>query len=177
MHMPRKTCALLLVSVLGVAGEPGNQTRVMLDSIARLVDGTASGVSDAYFDRIMACMTTAENLVASHDGAWAGFASYYSTNGTGTDSWGGCNAQVYEESNHTKCKQYKESNYTHMDAGDIGVFEPCNSASNLAYYRTAIGVCDHANWAMGEDSQGALIQSFIHLAMGSFFWHGSHSLP
>jgi len=96
------------------------------------------------------------------------FQSYYETNGTGTDSWGACTEAA-------GCKMYKESNLTHMDVADIGIYEPCNSASNLAYYRTAMGVCDHEGWVMGEDSQQALIEAYVALSMGSFFWHGSHS--
>mmetsp|Transcript_26570 Transcript_26570/g.71212 ORF Transcript_26570/g.71212 Transcript_26570/m.71212 type:complete len:284 (+) Transcript_26570:71-922(+) len=145
-----------------------NQTRMMLDSIARLVDGSVQGLEDEFFDEITSCMDQAPNLVESHDAAWAGFESYFLTNGTGSDGWGACNAAA-------GCKQYKESNLTEMDVDKIGIYEPCNSASNLAYYRTAIGVCDHDGWAMPATSQQALIQSYTHLAMGSFFWHGSHS--
>ena len=72
--------------------------------------------------------------------------SYFLTNGTGSDGWGACNAAA-------GCKQYKESNLTEMDVDEIGIYEPCNSASNLAYYRTAIGVCDHDGWAMPATSQ------------------------
>jgi len=160
--------AALAVLSLSVHASAQNQTRVMLDSIARLVDGSVNGLEDELFDDIMACMAQAPNLVESHEAAWAGFESYFLTNGTGEDGWGACNAAA-------GCKQYKESNLTAMDVDAIGIYEPCNSASNLAYYRTAIGVCDHDGWAMSSESQTALIQSYIHLAMGSFFWHGSHS--
>jgi hypothetical protein len=37
-----------------------------------------------------------------------------------------------------------------MDVDGIGIYEPCNSASNLAYYRTALGVCDHDQWSMDD---------------------------
>lgn len=85
-----------------------------------------------------------------------------------------------EKSNNLKacasrCKQYKELNLTKLDVDAIGIYEPCNSVSNLAYYRTAMGVCDHKGWFMPKESQGALIQAYVHLAMGSFFWHGSHT--
>jgi len=140
----------------------------MLDSIARMVDSTLAGVDDAYFDKLVLCMEQSKDLMASHDAAWAGFKSFYVTNGSATDAWGACDEAA-------GCKMYAESNYTHLDVDDIGIFEPCNSASNLAYYRTAMGICDHSGWAMGDDSRGALIQAYAHLSMGSFFWHGSHS--
>jgi len=59
--------------------------------------------------------------------------------------------------------------------GGIGIYEPCNSASNLAYYHTALGVCRHESWAMAQGPRDAMVQAYIHLAMGSFFWHGSHT--
>jgi hypothetical protein len=111
--------------------------RMMLDSIARMVDGSVSGIDDTYFNTLVDCMQQATNLVESHDGkfivgkkyhalfltpylvvmnllyiymciyiaAWAGFKSYYDTNGTDTDSWGACTAEA-------GCKQYKENNLT-----------------------------------------------------------------
>ena len=103
-------------------------THAQLDSIARLVDGSVQGLEDELFDDIMSCMAKAPNLVDSHEAAWAGFESYFLTNGTDTDGWGACNAAA-------GCKQYKESNLTAMDVDAIGIYEPCNSASNLAYYR------------------------------------------
>jgi hypothetical protein len=48
--------------------------RVMLDSIARMVDGSVSGVDDNYFNKLVSCMQQASNvpgapnLVQSHDG-------------------------------------------------------------------------------------------------------------
>jgi hypothetical protein len=62
-----------------------------------------------------------------------------------------------------------------MDIDGIGIYEPCNSAANLAYYHTALGVCNHEGFAMDTDAQGALIQAYVAISMGSFFWHGSHS--
>jgi hypothetical protein len=42
--------------------------RMMLDSIARMVDGSVSGIDDTYFNTLVDCMQQATNLVESHDG-------------------------------------------------------------------------------------------------------------
>ena len=65
--------------------------------------------------------------------------------------------------------------FLQLDVAGIGIYEPCNSVSNMAYYRTAMGVCAHGGWAMDANAQSALVQAYVALAMGSFFWHGSHS--
>lgn len=160
--------SLLPLFVACAADGDVSSTREMLDSIARMVDGSLPGVSDSFFDSLSTCMGTSTNLTASHDAAWTGFRQFFITNGTAGDGWGACSAEA-------GCKQYMENNYTALDVDAIGIFEPCNSVSNLAYYKTALGICNHEGWAMREDSQGALKQAYVHLAMGSFFWHGSHS--
>ena len=63
----------LVVAVLLPVTQAQNMTRMMIDSIARMVDGSVQGVDDQYFEKLVECMGRAENLVASHDAAWAGF--------------------------------------------------------------------------------------------------------
>ena len=88
---PARNVALALL-LSPAAGQ--NMTRMMLDSIARLVDGSKPGVPDEYFDKLVSCMGQSKDLIESHDAAWAGFKGYYETNGTGTDAWGSCTAEV-----------------------------------------------------------------------------------
>lgn len=55
------------------------------------------------------------------------------------------------------------------------VFEPCNYASNVAYYHSATRICDYPDFSVDDTNQLALKRSFTTLAMGSAFWHGSHT--
>lgn len=136
--------------------------------------------------------------------AWSGFQSYFLANGTSTDGWGACDAaagcKMYAESNLTAVRHFLQIilvfflvwfehflslrlyeccasriGWSQLDVDGIGIYEPCNSVSNMAYYRTGMGICAHTGWAMDESAQSALVQAYVALAMGSFFWHGSHS--
>lgn len=55
------------------------------------------------------------------------------------------------------------------------IYEPCNYVSNVAYYHSATRVCDYPDWSSDTLHQVALKRSFATLAMGSAFWHGSHT--
>ena len=76
----------------------------------------------------------------------------------------------------------------------LQILEPCNYASNMAYYRAAVVVCKHRHkYQMGVDSAKALgkislcqkksaeskhyisAESLSNLAMGSSFFHGSRT--
>ena len=54
------------------------------------------------------------------------------------------------------------------------IYEPCNYASNLAYYHLATEVCHNAGrLSMSGDSVSAVIQSASFLAFGSSAFHGT----
>lgn len=53
--------------------------------------------------------------------------------------------------------------------------ERCNFASNIAYYRAAVRVCEYPDWHWGEDYSRAIKQGFVTLATGSGFMHMSHT--
>lgn len=54
--------------------------------------------------------------------------------------------------------------------------EPCNYASNIAYYHSALRVCDYPQWAGFNRTQVRDIKrGFVTLAAGSAFMHGSHT--
>jgi hypothetical protein len=68
-----------------------------------------------------------------------------------------------------------EQNRTSLDILNISIYEPCNFVSNVAYYRAVPSICNHKGWSIETNMQRALAQSFAALAMGSSFWHGSHT--
>jgi hypothetical protein len=59
--------------------------------------------------------------------------------------------------------------------GDVLIHEPCNYVSNIAYYRAATRICDNENWHIDDQKTNAVKRGFLALAVGSSFWHGSHT--
>ena len=55
------------------------------------------------------------------------------------------------------------------------IYEPCNYASNIAYYHSATRICDYPNWTGGNDYRREFKRTFHSLAIGSAFMHGSHT--
>jgi hypothetical protein len=53
--------------------------------------------------------------------------------------------------------------------------EPCNYASNIAYYHSALRVCEYPKWNFNLAQRRAIKRGFVTLAAGSAFMHGSHS--
>merc|ERR1712107_13930 len=103
------------------------------------------------------------------DSAWGGMVAYSDSNGTPEDEWGGC-----LDTGH--CHKYHEQNTTAQDFHNITIYEPCNYVSNVAYYHVVTQICKHkGHWNMPNDHVRALLQGFATLAMGSSFWHGSHT--
>ena len=48
----------------------------------------------------------------------------------------------------------------------------------MVFYHVSVSICDHASavgWRIDQESVTALIEIYSTLAMGSAFWHGSHT--
>jgi hypothetical protein len=90
-----------------------------------------------------------------------------------TDHWGGCTP----ETPNTRCPvgDYKDRKIGQFGVEKMTIYEDCNYASNVAYYRSATRICDYPDWAVDSDQQKGLKRSFTTLAMGSAMWHGSHT--
>lgn len=59
--------------------------------------------------------------------------------------------------------------------GDVLIYEPCNYASNVAYFGAAMRMCDNENWSIDEQKVNAIKRGFLALGVGSSFWHASHT--
>jgi hypothetical protein len=70
---------------------------------------------------------------------------------------------------------YKEDTLKYFGQEKMIIYEPCNYASNIAYYHAATRICDYPNWNVDDVQINALKRSFATLAMGSAMWHGSHT--
>ena len=44
--------------------------------------------------------------------------------------------------------KFLDNNCTVQDYGKIPIWEPCNYASNIAYYRALVEICEKKNWSM-----------------------------
>ena len=71
-----------------------------------------------------------------------------------------------------------ERNATYLQLPDyqnLLVFEPCNFASNIAYYHMNIALARYDKWVLSHSVVRGLAQASASLALGSAFWHGSHT--
>merc|ERR1740131_859029 len=149
---------------------PEGETVNMLDASVQLMQGLAGQFDREYLGRLSTCMDSLNpNLWAVSDGAWTGMVAYHDNNGTENDTWGSCLGTGH-------CHQYHEQNLTIQDYHSVGIYEPCNYASNFAYYHVVTMICDHTGWNIDPSYTVAMGQAFTSLTVGSAFWHGSHTL-
>jgi len=146
------------------------ETVNMLDASVQLMQGLAGQFDREYLGRLSTCMDSLHpDLWAVSDGAWTGMVAYHDNNGTENDTWGSCLGTGH-------CHQYHEQNLTIQDYHSVGIYEPCNYASNFAYYHVVTMICDHTGWNIDPSYTVAMGQAFTSLTVGSAFWHGSHTL-
>ena len=145
------------------------ESLAMLDAMSQLMTGEAEFDRD-FLSSLSSCMDRiSPELRAVSDGAWWGMKEYHATNGAGNDTWGSC-----LDTGH--CHKYHEQNLTVQEYHNISIYEPCNYASNVAYYHVVTSICDYSDWSLSSPYQLAMAQSFTALTVGSAFWHGSHTL-
>jgi hypothetical protein len=95
-----------------------------------------------------------------------GFRRYAETGGDpGIDEWIRCELQG----------KWFEENCTVQEYGNIPIWEPCNYASNIAYYHTTTEICYRQEWNMPSDAVKFIGKAFASLALASSFWHGSET--
>jgi len=125
--------------------------------------------SDDQFNAITTCMATAGSKLypSGSDAAWTGWTDFGINGGQPGDVWSVNNSAAWME-------------YDPRDLSYHGhkfkIIEPCNTVSNLAYYRIVPELCaKRSELAMGDDYVDAIIQGFATLGMGSSFMHGSRT--
>merc|ERR1711942_385801 len=145
---------LLLVPTMVVELE--GETVNMLDAMVQLMQG--GGEFDrSYLSKLYTCMNTiSPELWDVSDGAWRGVVEYHDMDGAGNDTWGSCLGTGH-------CHQYHEQNLTVQDYHSIGIYEPCNYASNFAYYHVVTSICDHTGWSIDPSYTVAMGQAFTSL--------------
>ena len=106
------------------------------------------------------------DLFESQENAWRGVLSYYQHGGDPGDPWGGSPSS------------FRERNTSFVPLADnqhLKIFETCNFASNMAYYHMNIALARYNNWVLPAGVVRGLAQSSAALALGSAFYHGSHT--
>jgi len=136
----------------------------MFDSMENLMSG-ADSFDQTLYDEMWDCMAEYDlNLPKSQDAAWAGMIRYFDENESMNDTWGAGHGHWHEMNN------------TLQAFHNIMIMEPCNYASNIAYYRVAAQICQHrGKWNAEPEYVKAMVQGFVALGMGSSFMHGSET--
>jgi hypothetical protein len=156
----------------------------MLDDM-EIYFGPNTEFDPVYYEKLTTCMSSLGDdlLLPSQKDAWKGMLEYSQSNGSPNDfmdvpdRWGSC----VPSNPDSRCGT---TSYIEQDKNVLGnvfneegmiIFQPCNYASNIAYYHSASRICDYPKWSVSEDYQIALKRAFSGLAFGSAFWHGSHT--
>uniref|UniRef100_A0A0G4HHM1 Uncharacterized protein n=1 Tax=Chromera velia CCMP2878 TaxID=1169474 RepID=A0A0G4HHM1_9ALVE len=172
---------------------PGSQSQTFSSS-ARLWSDPFSDFLDAisftltghelpersFYPNLTQCFHEVDaDLLSSQKAAWNGFGDFWTTHGTtaGDDFWDVCAAS--EQYPH-----YQERNASALSRlpapySDLVIYEPCNVASNIAYYQALLLVCDRKDSETGLSLQTetvrAVVQSMAGIGFASSLWHGSHT--
>jgi len=121
------------------------------------------------FDEITFCMSTAGDTLypSASDASWTGWTQFGINRGQPGDPWSLDNSAPWME--------YDPRNLT-FQKNKIPIIEPCNTVSNLAYYRIIPDLCANRDKLTMDDGYvNAMIQGFATLGMGSSFMHGSRT--
>lgn len=138
-----------------------------MDAMQEMMTGERK-YNRTYYQKLRRCMDTIDPLLApSQDAAWKGVVDYFLMNGTASDRWG-ANDLIYMEKNISRTSQF-----------NMTVYEPCNYASNMAFFHVATELCDRLEhgkpFHVRKEYIHGLGKAFSFLAMGSAFMHGSHT--
>ena len=84
---------------------------------------------------------------------WKGMLDYWKSNGTDRDyqgrpdHWG----QVLHDSPRNAYIEYFQGKTAPIGKDHMIIYEPCNYASNIAYYHGATKICDYGDqWSISE---------------------------
>jgi len=153
-------------------------TEAETDELFKFLDGmqefmTGEKFSDNdFYNKLVTCIKkTDDHLYQSVNAQWSGLKAYANAGGNGgSDPWYDCNSDILPH------KVWFERNCTVEKYGNIPIWEPCNYASNIAYYHTVIEHCAKQTWSMPPESVNAIIKSYASLGAGSSFMHMSETM-
>lgn len=137
----------------------------MLNAMQQLMTGHGEYFNPIFLNLLKDCWDNADpNLRNASNSAWRGLLDYCDNDGFGKDPWGSDRGP------------WHEYNPTIQHFHEMVIYEPCNYASNIAYYHDVTEMCHHKNkLSMSRESYVSIIQSFTFLAFGSSVMHGSNT--
>ena len=73
-------------------------------------------------------------------------------------------------------KYWIEENCTVQEYGNMPIWEPCNYASNMAYYHSFLEICNkNHSWSLTTKSRNGIGKAFSFMAFASSFFHASQT--
>ncbi|CAB9516883.1 expressed unknown protein [Seminavis robusta] len=123
---------------------------------------------DSLYEEFSNCMAKwgVERLEETQDVAFQAFYDTYLAGGIADDAWGN-RQDNFVESRLNKSAIFGTAYRTYE------IQEPCNYASNIAFHRSAVRVCDRKTWSLPVSDQIALMQTFVTTGTSSAWFHGS----
>ncbi|CAB9518674.1 expressed unknown protein [Seminavis robusta] len=158
--------ALLSTTVSGLG-----ETRQVLDDMSQYFEHT--NYPDSLYEEFSTCMNKwgVERLEEAQDVAWREFVNYYFTGGTLSDPWGEPSTQGSQWLEQVQNKTaFMGDPYRPYE-----VRQRCNFVSNVAYYRSAVRVCDFKTWKVPVEDRIGMMQTFVAAGTGSAWAHGSET--
>lgn len=152
-----------------------------LDLMQTHFDVKPSKFDQQYYDKILKCMGKYDDnlLVKSQDNAWKKFKELYYQNGIKKldngfpDEWGN-EIMSRDVVGFQQLKEQAKNATSSLRFGDMVVYEPCNYASNIAYFHSMTRLCDYQYWDQSDEEYLVQIKRmFATMAFGSSLFHAS----
>ena len=156
----------ILILSVGTCRASDVTTRLMYDSMAKLV-GDNEGYPESWWMERRECFSTiSPTLIDTLDLAWQGMVQYWEMGGQKGDLWDHCGSDEV---------RWFESNCTLLPGVEMAVWEPCNFVSNLAYDRLVLELCRQDGWTLGQMDVRRIAEAFAIVTFGSSFFHASET--
>ena len=125
--------------------------KTQLDNFEAHFNGEGSTYSDSLYQELMDCFNSDGDTILNdaNNAGWKAMETYYSTNGTNID-WKGDDDNfgwLLDDPVHGRHEIFRE--WQGAFIGPLHISEPCNTASNIAYYRAALKVCNYGSGWLG----------------------------
>ena len=131
-------------------------------------------------EKMMQCLEMGNdaNLTAAQNAAWRGFLDYYQ-HPEAPDPWIDCledptNAHCFD-SKYQEGKTKQWSLFAANTTDEVLIMEPCNYASNMAFYHSTVRFCDYPSWNLDPQAVLMMKRTMATLGPGSSFMHASHT--
>lgn len=122
-----------------------------LNGMKHLMDGGTQPFDETFYQELVSCFQEldGDSLMDTQDAQWVRFVKYAAKGGNPAlkdGAWPPCDQYV-----SGSATPWFEDNCTVQAEGNIPIYEPCNYASNIAYYHAALEVCKKRSWSFGGE--------------------------